>query len=228
VARIRRPVVTLPSAPAVYDQREQNEFRRIVMQALGESVEDLERPSLLIQTTQSETEYEVVVTWTGTMTYRIDGAEAIAGGTSPQTLTIARNADPGPAIVYAFSVTTNGQTTVDTVTVLPQPATPAPSITIDDPQTADTGTDDYTYSWTVANMPGGQTYRVEYVYQDTAGTPEGRVPVLGTGVVDPATSGGTISSPEPIGASPTYTMTVRAMLGGSQIAVAYKSGTFQT
>jgi hypothetical protein len=39
---IRRPSIVLPPAPKEYDQKEQNEFRRILMNALAESVEGVE------------------------------------------------------------------------------------------------------------------------------------------------------------------------------------------
>lgn len=38
MAQLRRPTVVLPPAPKHYDQREQNEFRRVLMNALAESV----------------------------------------------------------------------------------------------------------------------------------------------------------------------------------------------
>ena len=224
MTKISRPPVSLPRAPEKYDQREQNEFRRLVAQFLADPVEDLIRPSLDIVVTPSATEYVIVVTWTGTMTYTIDGAGPFDASTSPQTFTVARNTAPGPAIVYQFTVSQNQQSAVDTVTVLPIPATGEPVIILDDPQTADDATDEYAYSWTTANMPGGETFSVEYVIDDTAFSVLGHL----TGTVDPATSGGVIASPTDIGASPSYDYIVRAFLAGDQIAYARKTGTFQT
>jgi len=220
---IRRPVVTLPPAPAVYNQKEQNEFRRILMNALGESVTDLVRPSLSVVVTQDDTEYEMVVSYTGTMTYRIDGAPAITGTASPQTITVARNTGDGAAIVYVFTVVNAEQTVNDTVVVLPAPATATPTITIG-AQTADDTTDTYTYVWSTANMPGGETYSLEYEFTTTAQTITG----IETGTIDPATSGGTVVAGEDIGATPTYRMTVRAFVAGDQIAMKYGEGTFTT
>jgi len=223
MSSLRRPSVVLPPAPAVYDPKEQNEFRRILMNALGESVQDLTRPSLSISVSQTATDYEIVVDYVGTMTYSIDGSPSIAGTASPQTVTVTRNTGAGAAIVYVFTVVNAGQTFSQAVTVLPAPASAAPTITIG-AQTADNTTDTYTYVWSVANMPGGQTYSLEYEFQNTALTETG----LETGTVNPATSGGTVVAGEDIGASPTYRMTVRAFSGGNQIAVAYGEGTFTT
>ena len=44
MAKIGRPMVSLPRAPEQYDQREENEFRRLVMLALSEPIEDIVRP----------------------------------------------------------------------------------------------------------------------------------------------------------------------------------------
>lgn len=42
--KIPRPPVAFPPAPKVYDQREEQEFRRLVALACGEPIEDLVRP----------------------------------------------------------------------------------------------------------------------------------------------------------------------------------------
>ena len=44
MAQIRRPAVQLPPAPRVYDQREEQEFRRVVARILSESIEDTSQP----------------------------------------------------------------------------------------------------------------------------------------------------------------------------------------
>lgn len=223
MAKISRPPAALPPAPAQYDQRAENEFRRLVVQMLSDPVEDLIRPSMSISVAHTATQYTIIVTYTGTMTYQIDGATAIAGTASPQTLVVDRQANGSAALVYAFSCVNAGQTTSENVTVLARLATAAPSITIG-AQTADDGTDTYTYAWTTSGMPGGETYRLVYDFRDTAGT------VLGieADTIDPATSGGTVVSGVDIGASPTYAMTVSAWVGGIQIATRYGTGTFTT
>ena len=110
MSAIRRPTVVLPPAPAQYNQKEQNEFRRILMNALGESVQDINRPSLSVTTTPATTDYTIVVTWIGTMTYTIDGGAVTAGTTSPQTIVVTRNAVNGATKNYVFSVVNNAQT----------------------------------------------------------------------------------------------------------------------
>lgn len=219
MSEIRRPTVVLPPAPQVYDQREQNEFRRILMNALGESVQDLNRPSLSVEVTPSDDEYEIIVTWTGTMTYTIDGGAPQDGTTSPQTITVTRNEYLGAAIVYVFSVVNSGQTTSATVTV---PAVESLSgVTFSLPaQEADSGTNRYYYSWTVAGMPSGTTYNLLYRYTNTAGT------LVESGTVTNATSGDYVSSTGSIGVAATYSITVDAVKSGVVIATLSRVGNF--
>lgn len=120
MAKISRPPVALPPAPAQYDQRAENEFRRLVAQYLSDPVEDLVRPSFLVTVTPAATEYTIVVTWVGTMTYTIDGGAVQNGTTSPQTIVVSRNGFGGAEKNYVFSAVNNAQTLTDTVTVPPQ------------------------------------------------------------------------------------------------------------
>lgn len=197
------------------------EFRRLVGQYLSDPMEDLGRPSLSVTVTPSSTAYEVVVTWTGTMVYSIDGAAPTNGTTSPQTFNIARNAFLGAAKVYVFYATNNDQTTSNTV-VIPAIATNAAGSLSIPAQTADSGTDDYTYSWTASGQPSGTTYNLRYKYTNTAGT------LVEEGVINNATSGGVVNSTGTIGANPTYVMTVDAINAGQVIVTASRTGTFVT
>lgn len=221
MADIRRPVVVLPKAPELYDAQEQREFRRILMQAVGESVTDAVRPSLDVKVTPAATEYEIVVTWIGTMSYRIDGGVSVAGGTSPQTFDVTRNEYLGANQVYNFTVTYNDQTSSNTVVVPPVEDNAAASFSIG-AQSANDGTNVYTYSWTASDMPTGTTFNLLYEYTNTAGT------LVEKGVITGATSGGTIISGGTIGSSPTYEMTVNAVKNGVVVATQSAVGIFTT
>lgn len=222
MSQIRRPSINLPPAPAQYDQREQNEFRRIVMQALSESVEDLVRPSLVVSVAVASTTYTITVTWTGAMSYTIDGGSAVAGTTSPQAIVVTRNDYLGATKMYVFSVLKNGQTTSNTVAVPAVDTNAAATFNIVSPQTANAATNDYEYSWVATDMPVGTTFNVTYRYTNEAGT------LTEEGVVNGATSGGIIESVGSIGVSPTYIITVNAVYGGVVIATAADAGTFST
>lgn len=221
MADLRRPVVVLPKAPEVYDAQEQREFRRILMQAVGESVVDAVRPSLDVKVTPSSTSYEIVVTWIGTMSYRIDGGSSVAGGTSPQTFNVTRNDYLGAPKAYVFTVTNSNQTTSNTVIVPPVDTNAAAAFSIG-AQTANSGTNTYSYTWTATGMPSGTTFNLLYQYTNTAGT------LVEEGVVNGATSGGTVVSGGTIGASPTYRMTVNAIKDGVVISTQFRVGTFTT
>lgn len=222
MAKISRPPVALPPAPEKYDQRAENEFRRLVAQYLSDPVEDLVRPSLAVTVTPAATEYTIVVTWTGTMTYTIDGGAVQNGTTSPQTIVVTRNAYLGATKNYVFTVVNNGQSTSNTVAVPAVETNSAATFTLDDPQTANAVTNDYIYSWVATDMPAGTTYNVIYRYTNEAGT------LVEEGVVTGATSGGIIESVGTIGVSPTYIVTVNAINGGVVIATVAGAGTFST
>ncbi len=222
MAKISRPPVALPPAPEKYDPRAENEFRRLVAQYLSDPVEDLVRPSLAVSVEVAATEYTITVTWTGTMTYTIDGGADVAGTTSPQEIVVARNAYLGATKAYVFKVVLNGQTVASPVNVPAVETNAAAAFEIDDPQTANATTDVYSYAWTVSGMPSGTTYNLLYRYTNTAGT------LVEEGTVTNATSGGTIASAGVIGASPTYTMTVNAVNAGATIATLSKVGIFTT
>lgn len=89
-------------------------------------------------------------------------------------------------------------------------------------QTADDGTDRYTYSWTATGHPRGTTYNLLYRYTNTAGT------LVEEGTVTGATSGNYIQSSGNIGASPTYVITVDAVNAGQVIDTRSRTGTFVT
>jgi hypothetical protein len=78
-------------------------------------------PSLSIVTTPGTTSYSLSVTFDGTPAFWIDNAsQSVSGWTSPQTVTITRNAAGGASKAASFSVTKNSATTSDSVTVPPQ------------------------------------------------------------------------------------------------------------
>lgn len=125
MSNIRRPLVTLPPAPAQYDQRAENEFRRIIAQALAESVVDLKRPSLSVTKSIGTTSYSIA--WAGSPNVQV----SIAGGawTTPSAspITASRNASGGLVKQYTFRAgpDDSGQYVTSTVDVLPQEASPS-------------------------------------------------------------------------------------------------------
>jgi hypothetical protein len=165
MAKISRPPVALPLASDKYDQRAENEFRRLVMQFLSDPVEDLVRPSLLLTVTPGATTTVIVVTWTGTMTYTIDGGAVQNGTTSPQTLNVARNVYGGAAKSYVFSVVNNGQTTTDTVVIPPQELNVTLAISACEANDAGAAGPPYNQleiPFTYTGMPTGTTFDVAY------------------------------------------------------------------
>lgn len=165
MAKISRPPVALPMAPEKYDQRAENEFRRLVAQFLSDPVEDLTRPSFVVTVTPAATEYTIVVTWTGTMTYTIDGGAVQNGTTSPQTIVVARNAFGGATKSYVFSAVNNGQTLTDTVTVPPQQLNV--TLTVSACTASDAGSAPPPYNqldipFTYTGMPTGTVFDVSY------------------------------------------------------------------
>lgn len=125
MTKISRPPVSLPRAPDRYDQREENEFRRLVSLYLSEPVEDLVRPILDVQATVSSTTYQLY--WSGSPNVKvsIDGAAYATPGDSP--IEVTRNASGGAPIIYNFRAgpTAQGEYVSQSVTVMPQDDSPS-------------------------------------------------------------------------------------------------------
>lgn len=168
MAVLRPPAVTLPPAPDLYDARDQREFRRIVMAALAAPVQDLVRPSLSVQVTPAATMYTIIVTYTGTMTYKIDGGADNDGTGSPQTLTITRPTLAEKEIVYVFKAVADSQTVTNTVTIAPQtPEDAAVTLIIDACISSNNGAAPPPYNrldipFTYSGMPTGTVFDVSY------------------------------------------------------------------
>jgi hypothetical protein len=177
-------------------------------------------PSLTVTPTPGSTSYSLAYTSTGTLTLSIDGGAYASPAASP--IVVTRNAYLGATQVYTFKAVADGQTITATVNIPAVETNAAASFSIDSPQTADSGTDDYYYDWTVSGMPSGTTYNLLYKYTNTAGT------LVEEGTVIGATSGGSIASTGTVGASPTYVMTVNAVNSGLVIATQSKVGIFTT
>lgn len=166
MAKIPRPLVHLPAPTVQYDQKAEQEFRRLVMLAVAEPVEDLIRPSLTITVTPDTTETTLVITWTGTMTYTIDGGAVQNGTASPQTIVVARNTYGGAAKTYVFSVVNAFQTTSDTV-VIPAQELGSITLAISACVASDAGAAPPPYNqldipFTYTNMPTGTVFDVSY------------------------------------------------------------------
>jgi hypothetical protein len=176
-------------------------------------------PSLTVTPTPGSTSYSLAYTYTGTLTLSIDGGAYASPAASP--IVVTRNDYLGATKVYTFKCVADGQTVTTTVNIPAVETNTAASFSIGS-QTADAGTDVYSYTWSASGMPSGTTYNLLYKYTNTAGT------LVEEGVINGATSGGTVASGGTIGASPKYTMTVNAMNGGVTIATASRVGTFAT
>ena len=166
MAKIPRPLVQLPSPTLKYDHKAEQEFRRLLMLQLSEPVEDLVRPSLSLTVTPAATETTIVITWTGTMTYTIDGGAVQNGTTSPQTIVVARNAYAGAAKTYVFSVVNAFQTASDTV-VIPAQEIGSITLAISACTASDAGAAPPPYNqldipFTYSGMPTGTVFDVSY------------------------------------------------------------------
>lgn len=191
MSQIRRPSVNLPPAPAVYDQREQNEFRRIVMQALSESVEDLVRPRLELTKSISATAYSI--TWDGSPNVQvsIDGAAFTTPGASP--ISASRNASGGLIKQYAFRAgpDSTGKYLTQVIDVLPQEAV-APTDArftsgyCSGGSTPGDGGGEVEITFTHENFPGG--WSVDIALSNITGDPITATSGSGTGyTASPAT-----------------------------------------
>ena len=116
-------------------------------------------PSLSIVTTPGTTSYSLSVTFDGTPAFWIDNAsQSVSGWTSPQTVTITRNAAGGASKAASFSITKNSATTSDSVTVPPEDPV---SVKITSFTTAFDIPNNYIeYNYTLSGAPG--TFGVDY------------------------------------------------------------------
>jgi hypothetical protein len=177
-------------------------------------------PSLNIVTTPGSSSYSLVITWTGTIEYALDGAtQSVSGWTSPRTETITRNDFSGAAKVASFRATKDSITIGESVNVPAKDATSA-SITIGT-QNADDVTNQYEFSWTGSGFPSGTQYDLQYRTVTTGGTVE-------DGFLTNQTSPVTVTSGYSIGVSPTYQMTVYARSSDTVLMSRFRAGTFLT
>lgn len=226
MAKISRPPVALPTAPEKYDQRAENEFRRLVAQFLSDPVEDVIRPSLVVTVTPGATTYTIVVTWTGTMTYTIDGGAVQNGTTSPQTINVSRNAYQGAAKSYVFSVVNNDQTTTDTVTVPAQELNVTLAISAciaSDAGAAPPPYNQLDVPFTYTGMPTGTVFDISYNNGVSGGVDSDLAVAMTT---SPQTH--TFSSVTFAGTPGRGAVTVIAKLNGETIATAVRNKTYVT
>ena len=133
MAKIRRPFVQLPRAPKEYDQQEQNEFRRILMAALSESIEDTVRPEVTAdfsigpQTGDDATEryyyswtatgmplnttYNVLYKYTNTAGTLVEEG-TVTGATSGNYIQSTGNIGASPTYVITVTAMNAGQTII--------------------------------------------------------------------------------------------------------------------
>jgi hypothetical protein len=177
-------------------------------------------PSLNIVTTPGSSSYSLVITWTGTIAFDLDGvSQSVSGWTSPRTETITRNDFSGAAKVASFRATKDSITIGESVNVPAKDATSA-SITIGT-QNADDVTNEYEFSWTGSGFPSGTQYDLQYRTVTTGGTVE-------DGFLTNQTSPVTVTSGYSIGVSPTYQMTVYARSSDTVLMSRFRAGTFLT
>jgi hypothetical protein len=178
-------------------------------------------PSLSVVTTPATTSYSLLVTWSGTIAYVLDGAtQSVSGWTSPRTVTINRNAAGGQAKVAVFEATDGGSTIGNTVTIEAQVPTP-PAFTQFYPDNSfapNDGGGSFDINFQTANMPTGTTYDLDWFI--TAGVYLGNTTGSATGVTD----GQTINFP--FASAPTGEFVIRAILAGQVIATAAFQGAF--
>jgi hypothetical protein len=133
-------------------------------------------PTLSLKVTTTATNYEIVVTYTGTMTYKINGGTDNNGTGSPQTINVTRNPLMGKAIVYVFKATEDSQTVTETVVVLPEDPEDSPvTLTVGTCTATDAGATGPPYNrlvvnWSSTGMPTGTVYDVTYVTGATDGS----------------------------------------------------------
>lgn len=215
---VPRPAVGNPPGRIVFTVTAAS--RVSAVDAVDVIAQDIVGPSLSIVTTPSTSSYSLVVTFTGTIAYDLDGvAQSVSGWTSPQTVTVTRNDFSGAAKVAAFKVTKDGSTVGESVTVPAKDVTSA-SITIGT-QSADDATNVYTFTWTPSGFPTGTTYDLLYRTVTTTGDVE-------EGYLTGQTSPVNVTSGHTIGANPTYQMTVTALNSNSVLMQRSRSGTFLT
>jgi len=178
-------------------------------------------PSLSVVTTPATTSYSLLVTWSGTIAYILDGAtQSVSGWTSPRTVTINRNAAGGQAKVAVFEATDGGSTIGNTVTIEAQVPTP-PAFTQfypDNSYAPNDGGGSFDINFQTANMPSGTTYNLNWTI--TAGVYFGNTTGSATGV----SNGQTINFP--FASAPTGEFVIRAILAGQVIATAAFQGAF--
>jgi hypothetical protein len=183
--------------------------------------QDIIGPSLQVVTTPGASSYSLVITYTGTITYVLDGVtQSVSGWTSPYTETVTRGEIGANTKVAAFSVLRDSSTTSESVNIPPKDITSA-SIIIGT-QNADDTTETYEFDWTTSGFPSGTTYDLNYRTITTAGNVEEG---YFTGLT--VTNQDVVSGFN-IGASPTYQMTVSAVLSGSVLMSRSRTGTFLT
>lgn len=180
-------------------------------------------PTLSVKVTPSSTQYVVIVTYTGTMTYQIDGGTDNNGTGSPQTLNITRPDYGEEAVVYVFKAVKDSQELTETVSVLPLlPSASAGVLTSCDARNTFAPADgggSFDIYFNAVGFPTGTTYNLAYditVGHFGGGSTSGTA----TGI----TNGQTIS--HPLQGSPEGELVVSAHLAGQQIGVVASAGAF--
>jgi uncharacterized repeat protein (TIGR01451 family) len=183
--------------------------------------QDIIGPSLQVVSTPGASSFSLVVTFTGTIVYLLDGvSQSVSGWTSPETVVITRGDIGANTKVAAFSVSKDGSTTSESVNIPPKDITSA-SITIG-AQQADDPTDTYEFDWTTSGFPAAITYDLNYRTVTTGG-------VIEEGYFTGLTlTNQDVVSGSNIGANPTYQMTVSAVLSGAVLMSRSRTGTFLT
>lgn len=180
-------------------------------------------PSLDVKVTPAATQYVVIVTYTGTMTYKIDGGTDNNGTGSPQTLTITRPLFGEDEVVYAFKCVADSQTVTNTVHIPAQTNAEAVGIlTSCDASNAvfpNDGGGSFDINFNAVGFPTGTTYNL--TWNITAGHyGGGSTSGTATGITD----GQTIS--HPFASAPSGELVVTALLAGVVIGTVASAGAF--
>lgn len=181
-------------------------------------------PTLSLKVTPDVDEYVVIVTYTGTMTYKIDGGTDNNGTGSPQTLTIARPAFGEEAVVYVFKAVKDSQEITESVSIPAELSSTAGSGILTSCDARNTlapadGGGSFDIYFNAVGFPTGTTYNL--AYKITVGHYGGG---SDSGTATGITTGQTIN--HPLQGSPEGQLVVSAHLTGVQIGVVSSAGAF--
>lgn len=184
-------------------------------------------PVLDVKVTPSAASYDIVITYTGTMTYKIDGGDDVDGTASPQTLTVSRTAFGLAALEYVFKAVLNGQTITAPVQV-PAAAIGTITLAISACIASNAGAAPPPYNqldvpFTYSGMPAGAVFDVSFNNGVSGGMDSATDIAMAT---SPQTR--TFSSVTFAGTPGRGAVTVVAKLNGQVLATAVRNKTYVT